>query len=166
MNRDTTVLALSVLILASCASASVQSRPVEYRDDQGERAVGRITSYESGGYIVAEVEKRHPKPWKQYYRFGTWYYWFPSGHLRGIVNYGIGEYTECCVAGPCTSHYEYLRGRPQLFSEQGEPIPLIRTNAPGCIRTNCGECPAVKRPTFLLPPDLAPEWNPQDPEAP
>ncbi len=166
MKRETIVFACALLAVVSCVSTSVESRLVEYEDDRGQKAAGRVTEFTSIGYTISEVENRRPAPWKKYYRVGTWRYWYPSGHLRAVVSYDIGEYPECCVAGPCTARYERLRGRPQLFTEEGELVALLHAKSSACIRTNCTSCELVSRPKYLLPPDLAPEWNPGEPDSP
>jgi len=166
MKQGTIVFACVSLVVVSCVSTSVESRLVEYRDDRGWKAEGRVTEFTSNGYAIAEAEKRHPVPWKKYYRVGTWRYWYPDGHLRAIVRYDIGEYPECCVAGPCTRRYERLRGRPQLFTEESVVVPLRHAKWSACIRTNCVNCELISRPRYLLPADLAPEWNPGEPDSP
>jgi hypothetical protein len=167
MRSISSVIALLLLGGVSCTTSPVPLHAATFFHANGQlAAAGRWTTFENNGFVIARVEGRQAAPWRQYYRVGTWRYWYPSGVLRAVVEYGLGEYTECCVAGRCRNAYETTDGHPHLFSEDGSAVKLTRAASSACIQTNCGGCTPVARPRYILPADLAPEWNPHEPDAP
>ena len=158
---------LIYVLLAGCVSSGIAGgRQVVFNHANGQRAAqGRFTNYESNGYIIARVEKRDLPPWKQYLRVGQWRYWYPNGVLRAEITYAVAQYDECCVAGPCTGRYERIVGTPHVFDASGTSLTPLRAPARVHISTNCEGGATVFRPSYILPEDLAPEWNPHEPFA-
>ena len=156
-----------VILLAGCASSDVAGgRSVVFHHANGQPAAeGRFTTHEWPYYIVAQYEKRDPAPWKEYLRVGRWRYWHANGALRAEITYAIGQYAECCVAGPCRGRYERVVGTPRVFNADGTPVTLARAPKRARISTNCEGGAVVFRPSYVLPEDLAPEWNSHEPSA-
>jgi hypothetical protein len=149
----------ALLLFARCASIT-ESTHVTFQHANGTRAAeGRRTRHESIRYVVAALEKKEPPAWTQYYRVGTWRYWYPDGSLRAVVRYRLGSYTECCVAGHCPGIYERLVGKPELYDRTGRPVTLRKAAGTACRQTNCTQCERVAHPRYILPDDLAPEWS-------
>jgi hypothetical protein len=160
---------LAPLLFAQCASRPPQPsvRHVVFYHPNGQKAAeGDFTDTNANAYLLAKVEQHELPPWKEYLRSGEWHYWYPDGAARATVTYAVSEYQECCVAGLCSGKYERIVGKPLVFDIHRSPIKLARAPRYACIRTNCAGCEQVFRPRYVLPADLAPEWNPHDPSKP
>ena len=152
-----------VLLAAALACTSMPPSPtkhVVFLHPNGQKAAeGDFTEY------ATNVVARDLPPWKEFLRSGRWQYWYADGKPRATITYAVSTYDECCVAGPCAGHYERVLGKPVVFDESGKPMTLPRAPRLACMQTNCAGCTQVYRPRFVLPADLAPEWNPHDPGA-
>lgn len=157
------VVLLASLVLTRCTSTPPSAlKHVAFHYQNGRKsAEGDFTTYEGNAYVLAKLP-----PWKEYLRFGRWQYWYEDGSPRATVTYAVSFHHECCVAGPCSSAYERVVGTPIVNDPQGKPVTLARAPRLACVQTNCAGCAQVFRPRFVLPPDLAPEWNRHDPTAP
>lgn len=165
MRATLPLVAVLFITLADCASTDTAGRRyVIFNHENGQRAAeGSFTSYESSGYIIAKVEKRDLAPWKEYLRVGRWRYWHPNGALRAEITYAVDRYDECCVTGPCKRPYERIIGTPKVLDATGASVALVRAPERAQVETNCEGGAEVLRPGYILPADLAPEWNPHQP---
>jgi hypothetical protein len=152
----------SFLILTSCAAAPHPPELAVFHHPNGTRAAeGAVLERENDVYSAEALEQRTAFPWTVRQRTGTWHYWHPNGQLRAIVQYGTGQFTDCCVAGLCTRPYERPVGRVELFDESGKPLlnrrPGSRTYR---IETNCDGGAAIFAPRVTLPADIRPQLPP------
>lgn len=153
-------VAIALLLLTSCAPLTRRGKVVVYHHRNGAKAAeGAILT--AGNFLTADTFfELATLPWIEYQRTGRWRYWYPNGQLRAVVQYSFGEYTDCCVAGPCAQSYERLVGRVELFDESGKS--LLKSDAgtrKRVIDTNCG-LTTITAPEVTLPADILPQLPP------
>jgi len=108
-------LVISILFMVGCSTT--KSATTEYEGHVWDHLnptseTKSIENFYISGALKSKGKIVHDEEGENtFLKVGEWIEYYEDGELKSIGTYAVGDYIQCCTAGPCREYYNYKVGQ-------------------------------------------------------